>query len=273
MNPARLLSEEISYHLASGWSRLTLQVPRAKVLVNGSPKTGTTWMVKMLACLPGFRAVGNFQGDLERYRHLAPGDVVHGHHIYTPALEAVLVSEGVRVVLMSRDPRDQTVSRYFHIRRDSHHRWHGRMNRMEKAEGLLACLEGREGLPGSLDMVHVTRSWEPALEAGWAILVRYEDLVQETHTELRRVLKFLGLEAPDRLVEAIVRRNAFARLTVGRRFWQRPRRPGEEDPRSHFRKGIVGDWRSHFEAMHVQRCKAILGEVLVELGYETNQDW
>lgn len=273
MNPARLLGEEISYRLVTGWSRLALHVPRAKVLVNGSPKTGTTWMVKMLACLPGFRAVGNFQGDLERYHHLAPGDVVHGHHVYTPALEAVLVGEGVRLVLMSRDPRDQTVSRYFHIRRDPNHRWHTQMNRMDKAEGLLACLEGRQGLPGALDMVRLTRSWGPALDAGWAILVRYEDLVQETGAEFRRVLAFLGLEAPGRLVDAIVRRNAFARLTVGRRIWRRPRRPGEEDPRSHFRKGVVGDWRSHFGPEHIQRCKTILGQVLVDLGYETSHDW
>ncbi|WP_420643995.1 hypothetical protein [Candidatus Leptofilum sp.] len=41
---------------------------RAKVLVNGSPKSGTIWMLKMIASLLGYEEIGNYYGDLRRYR-------------------------------------------------------------------------------------------------------------------------------------------------------------------------------------------------------------
>ena len=42
----------------------SVQQTKAKVLVNGSPKSGTTWMLKMIGSLPGYTEVGNYYGDL-----------------------------------------------------------------------------------------------------------------------------------------------------------------------------------------------------------------
>jgi hypothetical protein len=94
---------------------------KQKVLVNGSPKTGTTWMLKLVNSIPGSHGLGNFRGEIDRNRTIGPGDVVHGHDWYTPELAQILIENGIKVVLMMRDPRDQLISRVFHIRRDETH--------------------------------------------------------------------------------------------------------------------------------------------------------
>jgi hypothetical protein len=39
------------------------------------------------------------------------------------------------------------------------------------------------------------------------------------------------------------------------------------------RKGIVGDWRNHFTPKVKERAKELIGEALIELGYEKDLDW
>jgi len=45
------------------------------------------------------------------------------------------------------------------------------------------------------------------------------------------------------------------------------RRRGEEDPRSHYRKGQPGDWRNHFTAEHVAAFKEKFPGLVEKLGY------
>jgi hypothetical protein len=88
-----------------------------------------------------------------------------------------------------------------------------------------------------------------------------------------RVFSSLDMGIPDSLLHSIVERNRFERMTVGRKFWQPARKPGEADTASHFRKGITGDWQNYFNKAHRQRFKELAGDWLVEMGYETGLDW
>jgi hypothetical protein len=40
-----------------------------------------------------------------------------------------------------------------------------------------------------------------------------------------------------------------------------------------FVKGQIGTWREHFSDVHKNIFKEQLGDVLIQLGYEKNQDW
>jgi len=46
-----------------------------------------------------------------------------------------------------------------------------------------------------------------------------------------------------------------------------------ENPASHYRKGIVGEWRGYFTKENVDWFKEVAGEELIELGYEENNNW
>jgi hypothetical protein len=247
------------------------QQSKAKVLVNGSPKSGTTWMLKMIASLPGYEEIGNYYSDLQMYHATQPGHVIHGHDAYTPELKNILLAEGVKVILMLRDPRDQLVSRMFHVKRSTNHAWHERLKALDNDEALMLCIEGREKLPGMRDMITLAQSW---LEGNAeALCVRYEDMMADPVLHFSLVLDYLGIHNNKSLSEVIVERNRFARLSMGKRIWQSERKPGQEDTKSHFRKGIVGDWRNYLTPAHIERFKELCGQQLIELGYEKDLDW
>ena len=51
------------------------------------------------------------------------------------------------------------------------------------------------------------------------------------------------------------------------------RTPGNDNPSSPQRKGIVGDWKNHFSESNKERFKAKFGHLLIEFGYEKNMNW
>lgn len=265
-----LAGEDVQYRVASLRYKMA-NAEMAKVLVNGSPKTGTTWMLRMVASLPGYAGVGNFDGNVVRYHDVQPGNVVHGHDPYTPELAEILQENGIKVILMVRDPRDQLVSRTFHVKRSEKHSWHDRMREMSMDEALLLCIEGRDGLPGMDQMILLGRSWMEQREA--ALCVKYEELLARPEHHFAQVLSYIGVPPVPDLAETIVARNRFERLSAGRRFWQNGRQPGQENKTSHFRKGIAGDWRNYLKDEHIARFKEIAGQHLIDLGYEQDFNW
>ena len=64
----------------------------------------------------------------------------------------------------------------------------------------------------------------------------------------------------------IVHDHRFESQTAGRAA-------GDEDVKSHYRKGTAGDWRNHFTPEHVAAFKQRHNELLIRLGYETGSDW
>lgn len=51
------------------------------------------------------------------------------------------------------------------------------------------------------------------------------------------------------------------------------KKKGEENVNNHYRKGISGDWKNYFSEDHKVIFKENWGELLLYLGYESNNDW
>ncbi len=90
--------------------------------------------------------------------------------------------------------------------------------------------------------------------------VRYELLQSQTHDEIKRVLDFLIADASDENIRCCIDAGKFEKLSQGRHR-------GEEDPNSHFRKGVVGDWQTLFDSDCIQQFESRAGKLLGELGY------
>ena len=73
-------------------------------------------------------------------------------------------------------------------------------------------------------------------------------------------------QVSEKLLVAVVRRNAFHRKSGGRV-------PGETDPDHHYRSGVIGDWRNHFFPDLTRKFKTLYGDLLIKLGYEQNAQW
>jgi hypothetical protein len=95
--------------------------------------------------------------------------------------------------------------------------------------------------------------------------VRYEDLLVRPEEEVKGLLEFLGADADERTVRRCVSAASFERLAGGRKRGQ--------EAASFFRKGIAGDWKNVFTERDKRNFKAVAGDLLIQLGYEEDNDW
>jgi hypothetical protein len=206
---------------------------------------------------------------------------------------------GVHVV---RDPRDILVSSYY-AHRFSHPTdyWTGladhrqELERLSRGDGLLAEVQCRRmqfqqmlawsyGAPGMLELRFEDLVGNPADQVArllehLALLTDAGHAPGEQRQEeaaggrLRRLAvsameKVRGSGDPARSrgsitrssLPAILERYSFEALSGGRR-------PGEEDPMHHYRRGTPGEWREALSTEHVATLEAHFPELLATLGY------
>jgi hypothetical protein len=77
-------------------------------------------------------------------------------------------------------------------------------------------------------------------------------------------IKLKGI--PPKSIKRIIVNSDFKQLTKGRK-------KGEENKKSHYRKGVSGDWKNYFTEMHKEEFKKHYGEGLIRLGYESGNKW
>jgi len=91
--------------------------------------------------------------------------------------------------------------------------------------------------------------------------VKYEDLLQDTVAQTRRLVNFLGASSDKETVRRCIKKASFKKLSKGRKR-------GEEDPSSFFRKGVAGDWKNVFTERDRRIFQEEAGNLLSKLGYE-----
>jgi len=154
-----------------------------------------------------------------------------------------------RFIHIIRDGRDACISGWFHLRRQ------GKTDRFNSLAEYAAYFAED----------HWSRYIESARSAAAQLPdryleVRYEQLHADATGETRRILEFLGVDASPAAVGACVEGGAFEKHSGGRRA-------GQEDASSFYRKGVVGDWRSHFDDAASASFAQKAGRLLHALGY------
>jgi hypothetical protein len=194
-----------------------------------------------------------------------------------------------------RDPRDILISSYFSDRyshpvySDEFARFRVVLNSVDFDEGLGLELDRREaeftGIAG----------WDYANPRVYETC--FEDLTTHPYDEFLKAFRFLGLSIPDagsaslvalfklastkvlRRIDVHVRANGlppqWLRVILRRNSFQRraKRRKGQEDQQHHYRKGVSGDWSSYLTGENKTLFKERWGQLLIDLGYETDLDW
>jgi lipopolysaccharide transport system ATP-binding protein len=163
-----------------------------------------------------------------------------------------------------RDPRDALISGYWSWR-NSHQ--NNKDTLLEMRETLQAAsLE--DGLILMLDHLIMSVQME-----GWKVNsydnileVRYEDLVANPTKKFREITSFLKIDVTDEEISDTMDLTSFERMSKGRK-------PGEEDTKSHFRKGVPGDWKNVFTDKVKDAFKERYGDHLIDLGYEDGTGW
>lgn len=209
----------------------------------------------------------------------------------TQALLEQLAGQEYRGFHVIRDPRDILVSSYFSDRyshpvyREEFAQFRERLEEVPLEDGMRLELNRRTGEFEALE--------------GWnydnprVYETRYEDLTARPYDEFVKILGFLGIAMPESAVEsAKIRANRalrraglslhtrgippdFLRSVIDRQSFQKlsGRQKGQEDPKSHYRKGVAGDWVNYLTGENKELFKDRWGRLTMDLGYEKDLSW
>lgn len=178
-----------------------------------------------------------------------------------------------------RDPRDIVVSGYFsHLYSHPLEGWpelepfRQKLQSASKDEGLLLEIEFDKEMGIFNEMLTWDYSMPNVME------LKMEDVTRDPSLYFVKIFEFLGIMNRLDNVESqrhilsqqslhdILEKNTFQLNAAGRN-------PGDEDIKSHYRKGIPGDWMNHFTEEHVEFFKSQCNDLLVKLKYEQDGNW
>jgi hypothetical protein len=136
----------------------------------------------------------------------------------------------------------------------------------ERLGSLVGIIFGRAQRMARRQLRHWTRPPTPEGDAPDVARVHEPDPYRYYPLEVawKHGLRYQSLAIEE--VPSIVDRHRFSRKAGGRER-------GVEDAHNHYRKGVAGDWRNHFEPVHVEYFKRNYNDLILRLGYETDPHW
>jgi hypothetical protein len=198
-----------------------------------------------------------------------------------------------------RDPRDIIVSAYYSHRYshpndfwpelDAHRK---RLDCLDKGDGLFYIMEYLQSMKIDGVVIRLFDHMEMWDYSRTNIKeIKFEQLILNPYFYMMEIFNFLGLlsDEDNPLHEKIIK-SLFPFIRFGRREitlgnalkiihdldflkMTKGRGKGDEDKKHHFRKGISGDWKNHFDENHIEYFKDNYNELLIKLGYESDDKW
>jgi hypothetical protein len=262
----------------------------------GHHRCATTWTVTLILAFS--RELGLRVAQEDRYEKV-PADLTKidflTHSNATAGIVQQLAGQDYRAFHVIRDPRDILVSSYFsdkyshYVYGQQFAQFREQLGAMEFDEGLRLELERRTAEFEALTRwdYHNPRVYE----------TRYEVLTAAPFDEFSKILNFLGIPMPE---SGMSNRVARAKLAANRGLhrvglplrvnsippqWLRAlldknsfqniagRQKGQEDQKSHYRKGVAGDWINYLTGANKELFKERWGQLVIDLGYEEDLDW
>jgi len=265
-----------------------------RILISTMPRSGTVFFFEMISRLFDFTKVepkftGGFSPKLpewdpykfdETFDSLSSRQVLCAHYQLNNKIKLLLADKNLLGIYLYRDPRDVAVSAALYIKYAlSHHALHGLFSQLSDSEAITFMLSGgtvqvgsRENKSNDVDyiyyegMEYFCRWGDDWLSHPNVAKVRYEDYVTEGSDAIKKALLEVDVVLDDDVISAVSTQMSFEKMAAGRS-------KGTEDKSSHFRKGVIGDHKNHFNGLHRAISKKQFGDYLIKLGYEQNFTW
>jgi hypothetical protein len=273
-----------SLQVPKWWCRICARADdyrtRPPILADSFPKSGTHLLFQVVDGLPNSSNYGAFLSSMtssyqfrERspknasrfIRSIVPGEIVRGHLFHHPQVAEELAKRNVVHLFAYRDPRAIVVSEAHYLREMN--RWHRLARHFRKlpsiADAISLSITGFDPPISGLEYPNIAARF--ARYRGWldrddCLAVRFEDLATGQRQEtLGRIAAFYAARSSAEIdISACVARMN-ARIAP---------------KKSHtFRQGTNSGWQNEFTPEHRMLFDAVAGELLIELGYESNHDW
>lgn len=256
--------------------------PHHIIFLAGMSLGGTTWMKNLLARIPGyytrktpmpFEVAYNCNYCDSAFSH-TPKD---GYTLFKTHLEPTqenldcITRNGVtKIIVTYRDFRDVALSRCH------------RLIQFPKPKESKDFVDYQElGFDKALEhSIKIVADFYPAWIRGWKELaeknperycfVTFEEMKADTKKAYKKVLDFYEINLSDELISSNVE------AAKGKGKMKENLLSSEILPwaiSSNFRSGKIGGWKSEFNETHKELAKKLLGESLIELGYEKDLNW
>ena len=161
-------------------------------------------------------------------------------HLHYHMLPESVFSSGAKVLYVSRDARDVCVSFYYFAKMNKVHKYRGTFSDFRDSFVNNAVMYGpyREHVKGYMD------------RSDTVLCLTYEQMHQDRASVVRKVADFLGVSLNDNEVGNIVANTSFevmkANPSTNFHQWKKSGMIPPDEEGAFMRKGVVGDWRSHF---------------------------
>jgi len=238
------------------------------VLIADYGRSGQGWLSYMLCYILNARFIepynfmqGKNYSSSERVLSLTGGNlpgreksgytmIVKTHNF--PAKEVDLTD---KVIFLTRDPRDVAVSAR-NWQRISGEKMAWNMIKGKTYLKLITSIRILSYIKTALGWKKYFNAWQniPSYK------VRYEELSSGARETLVKILFFLEAQAPLETINKAVEEFSFEKITG--------RKNGQEDKASaEFRKGVVGDYKNHFNSLELVIFRAICKKTAQKAGY------
>lgn len=200
----------------------------------------------------------------EIFRLIQPGWFAMGHLPRSQSIEKIIEQEEVKMILIIRDPRDVIVSHAHYLAKKRSHYMYPLYKSLSKKDRITVSMSGISEGPNYPRLLNIRDRLEGII--AWmnhknTYTTYFESLIGPqgygTRTaqigELRAITDHLNLSITDVKLSAIA--------------------DGMYGGTRTFRSGTSGGWQSSFDEGHRQTCKELIGDLLIELGYEKDYDW
>lgn len=167
-------------------------------------------------------------------------------HMPYEYLKKKVEKENLKVIVMTRDPKD-TITSYYHMHCHDH---------MGKFPGdfhdFYKLFKSKRLTYG--DVFEWTAEWWRRQNLPNVLTIKYEDLHKDCTTELGRVCKFLGLDVGFKKMQEVVEECSFKKLSTNKEIYREIDEQTDDttDGKLWFRKGVVGDWKNHFNQAELE---------------------
>jgi hypothetical protein len=250
---------------------------KKNVVICGYPKSGTTWLSRLVGELLGCPLVGALgfapAAAREGHQRISEYDCYTSHHTFESLISGQ-VGGFFKLIYIVRDPRDVAISAAHHFQvalfapgpasGKAVAALKRRVNRavpyfVKRRRMINAVLRGDP--TSSLWLATPWRQHYLQFRQSDALIVRYEDLLDDPTTECLQILSYLRVEKSNEAIAQAISNQSF--LTKKRLFESQ----GLTAEYSFLRRGSYGYWREELSPRQKRLFVDELGDELAALSY------
>ena len=231
------------------------------VFIATYPRSGTTWTeqivhlihnqgeqgeVRLTDAVPWLETLPHRPGGMSVFLQTLKGRRFFTTHLPCQLMPDFTSSKG-KYIYVTRNPKDVAVSCYHHER--SKAGYEGSWD-----EYFALCMQGQ--VTYGLSMDHVLGWWHASQNAQNILFLKYEDMQHDLPTAIGQISRFMGVTLGPGVLEKVLTGSTLQAMSSNEKTdmnWI----PQREGVPKHYRKGIIGDWRSQFSAEQSEQFDAL----------------